>query len=310
MTRLPAELSLAADFAPATLAQWQELALAVLRKSGAADENTHPDAVTGLLGRTTYDGIRVAPLYTGADAAPEAGLPGLPPFTRGGQPTRPVGSGWDIRQRHADPDPVATNEAILADLENGGSSIWLALEPGGLDPAAFPAALDGVYLDLVGLILDAGPATERAAAALFALATGSGVAAAQLTGNLGADPLGWQARTGENADLRSATVLAGRCATEYPGLRAVTVDATVFHDAGGSDAEELGCSVAAGVAYLRALTDAGLDPAAALGQLEFRYAATADQFSTIAKLRAARRVWARVAQVCGAPTAVPSVSTR
>ncbi|MGW4462713.1 methylmalonyl-CoA mutase family protein [Micromonospora sp. NPDC004704] len=303
MTRSPGEPSLAADFAPATLAQWQELALAVLRKSGAADENTAPEAVHDLLGRTTYDGIRVAPLHTATDAPAPAGLPGLWPFTRGGQPTGPVRSGWDIRQRHTDPDPATTNEAILADLENGGTSIWLALGPGGLDPATLPAALDGVYLDLVGLVLDAGPATEQAAAALFALAAEAGLAPAQLSGNLGADPLGWQARTGDVADLRPAAALAARCAADHPGLRAMTVDATVFHDAGGSDAEELGCSIAAGVAYLRASTDAGLDPTTALGQVEFRYAATADQFLTIAKLRAARRLWARVAEVCGVPAA-------
>jgi methylmalonyl-CoA mutase len=53
------------------------------------------------------------------------------------------------------------------------------------------------------------------------------------------------------------------------------------------------------VAYLRALTDSGLTADQAAGQLEFRYAAVADQFLTIAKLRAARRLWSRVAEVCG-----------
>ncbi|MFD0477482.1 methylmalonyl-CoA mutase family protein [Nonomuraea thailandensis] len=81
------------------------------------------------------------------------------------------------------------------------------------------------------------------------------------------------------------------------------VDATPYHDAGGSDAEELACSIARGVAELRALTGGGLSVEQALGQLEFRYAATADQFATIAKLRAARRLWARVAEACGAPEA-------
>jgi methylmalonyl-CoA mutase len=61
--------------------------------------------------------------------------------------------------------------------------------------------------------------------------------------------------------------------------------------------------MAAGVAYLRALTDAGLDVATAARLLEFRYAATDEQFPTIAKLRAARRLWARVLSACGAPDA-------
>lgn len=94
--------------------------------------------------------------------------------------------------------------------------------------------------------------------------------------------------------------LAGLCAEEYPGLRALTVDALPYHEAGGSAAQELGSSLATGVAYLRELTEAGLSVQQAAAQLEFRYAATADQFLTIAKLRAARRLWARVTEVCGA----------
>ena len=58
------------------------------------------------------------------------------------------------------------------------------------------------------------------------------------------------------------------------------------------------------MATLRSLTDGGgFDPADAFAQLEFRYAATADQFATIAKFRAARRVWARVAEIAGVPDA-------
>ena len=83
-------------------------------------------------------------------------------------------------------------------------------------------------------------------------------------------------------------------------MRAVVVDATVFHDAGASVVEELGCSLAAGTAYLRALTDGGLSVDEAFGQLEFRYSAGADQFTTIAALRAARRLWDRVGEVSGA----------
>jgi len=53
-------------------------------------------------------------------------------------------------------------------------------------------------------------------------------------------------------------------------VRGMVVDALPYHQAGGSDAEELGCAWATGVAYLRALTEAGLDVDTAAGQLEFR----------------------------------------
>ena len=292
-------------------AQWQRLALGALRRCGLADEDTPAEAVADLLAVTTYDGIRVRPLYTGQTPLPPTGEPGSAPFTRGGRRRWSMDAdtaGWDIRARHADADPKVTREAILSDLDNGVTSLWLDLGgggvggSGGLAPSALPAVLDGVLLDLAGIVLDAGAHTQQAAEELFAIVADRGLTPAQVSGNLGADPLGRHARTGEPVELGLAASLARRCAAEYPGLRAVTVDAVVYHDAGGSDAEELGCALATGVAYLRLLTDrTGLDLPAALAQLEFRYAANADQFLTIAKLRAARRLWARVAQVCGFP---------
>jgi len=79
----------------------------------------------------------------------------------------------------------------------------------------------------------------------------------------------------------------------------VVVDALPVHAAGGSAAQELGWSLAAGIEYLRVLLGDGLDLPAAARLLEFRYAATAEQFPTIAKLRAARRLWSRVTEACG-----------
>jgi methylmalonyl-CoA mutase len=262
------------------LQEWRRLALGVLRKSGLADEDTPAEAVDELLSTSTYDGLRIAPLYTAADEAPPAGRPGHAPFVRGGGAApRP----WDVRQRHADPDPKVTRAAILDDLENGATSLWLA----GIAPGDLAEALDGVHLDLAPVILDNGAETLDAARAFLALP------GADKSGNLGADPLGWEARTAERADPDLLKAL-----TKLSPIPVATVDATVYHDAGAADAEELGYATATGVAYLRDLVAAGLSPGMALQQLEFRLAAGADQFATIAKLRAARRIWARVAQVC------------
>jgi methylmalonyl-CoA mutase len=206
-----------------------------------------------------------------------------------------------VRQRHTHPDPAVTREALLADLENGATSVWLHLGETGVPVAALGQVLRGVHLELAPVVLDAGAYTQEAANALLGLIIERGQAADAL-GNLGADPLGAQARTGGPLDepaLDQAAALAVRCAREFPGLRAITIDATPYHDAGGGDADELGAAVAAGVAYLRALTDAGLSVDEAFGQIEFRLAVNADQFASIAKLRAARRLWARVAEVCG-----------
>ncbi|MCC2276128.1 methylmalonyl-CoA mutase small subunit [Streptomyces sp. ET3-23] len=305
MTVLPDDgFSLAAEFPDATRDQWQRLVEGVLSKAGTDAAGA---AAEDALATALQDGLATRPLYTAENGAGAVGHPGFPPFVRGGRPGATAVSGWDVRQQHRDPDPRKANEAVLADLENGATSLWLTVGPAGLPVSGLATALEGVYLDLATVVLDAGAETGPAAEALLQLCDERSVPRTALTGNLGADPLGTLARTGQDAvlagQLTEAAALAARCTRELPGLRALTVDALPYHDAGGSAAEELGCSLATGVAYLRALTDAGLTVDEACGQLEFRYAATADQFLTIAKFRAARRLWARVAEVGGAAAA-------
>ncbi|MFD5760769.1 methylmalonyl-CoA mutase subunit beta, partial [Streptomyces sp. NPDC127044] len=296
MTVLPDDgLSLAAEFPDATHEQWQRLVEGVLRKSG---KEVSGAAAEDALSTTLEDGLRARPLYTADDSAPDPGLPGFAPFVRGGRPEGSTLGGWDVRQQHT----AADGAAVLGDLENGVTSLWLVAGADGIPVSSFDRVLDGVYLDLAPVVLDAGRDVEPAARELLRLYQERGVAKEAARGNLGADPLGHEARTGDGGfDFAPVAALAGLCAEEYPGLRALTVDALPYHEAGGSAAQELGSSLATGVAYLRELTEAGLSVQQAAAQLEFRYSATADQFLTIAKLRAARRLWARVTEVCGAP---------
>ncbi|MGW7729338.1 methylmalonyl-CoA mutase subunit beta [Streptomyces canus] len=297
MTVLPDDgLSLAAEFPDANLEQWHGLVAGVLRKSGKEVSGT---AAEDALSTALEDGLRTRPLYTAHDAAPDPGFPGFSPFVRGARAEGNTTGGWDVRQRHA----VADNTAVLTDLENGVTSLWLVAGKGGIPVTSLGKVLDGVYLDLAPVALDAGSQVNSAAQELLRLYDERGIDRKAARGSLGADPLGHEARTGEVSDFAPVVPLARRCAEEYPGLRALTVDALPYHEAGGSAAQELGASIATGVAYLRELTEAGLSVEQACAQLEFRYAATADQFLTIAKLRAARRLWARVAEVCGAPGA-------
>src|SRR4051794_15781366 len=294
---VPAALTLAAEFEPATRDQWRELVAGVLRKAG---RHELPDPVEDALSRTVATGVRVAPLYTAEDAGdlPTAvGVPGLAPFVRGSRagadPESGVPGGWDIRQRHTHPDVAVTKEAIAADLENGVTSLWLVVGEGAIPVEALGDVLSDVYLDLAPVTVSGGlPAAE----ALLGLVEGRTLAPG---GSLGLDPLGVQAAGGRPQDLSGLPDIARRAAT-HAGLRTVVVDATVFADAGASAVEELGCSLAAGTAYLRALTEGGLSVDEAFGQLEFRYSVSADQFTTIAALRAARRLWDRVGEVAGA----------
>jgi methylmalonyl-CoA mutase len=285
--------SLAEDFPAATAEQWRALAAAVLARSGAG-EGADPVAA---LSTTRSDGITLLPLYTAAELpGDDLGLPGAAPHVRGATAAGATADGWDVRARYADPDPQRTNAAVLADLERGATSLWLVLGDAGLAVDDLDVALAGVHLDLAPIVLDGGAQTEQAAHALLALSERRGIARADLRGSLGVDPIGARARHGAAADLGLLTALAQRAAN----MCVATVDGSVYADAGGSDIDELGIAASVGVAYLRALTDGGLSLDDALDAIEFRYAVTADQFASIAKLRAARRIWSRIASMSGA----------
>jgi methylmalonyl-CoA mutase len=280
-------------------AEWEQAAAAVLRKARRLDEDDADDLVWQRLATTTLDGIVVTPLGT-----PEA----LAELRTAGRPTR--AGEWDVRGWFADPDPTRTAADVATDLDNGVTSLWLQVGAGGLDPDDLARALDGVLLDVAPVVLQASDpvAAAEAFAALARVSTGRTTGGGSPTGlaegtNLGADPLGAAARLSTDpatADIDDVVRAVAEIAVDL-GCRAVVVDGTAVHDLGASDAQELGWSLAVGAAYLRSLVAAGHSTVDAAGLVDFRYAATDEQFATIAKLRAARRLWARVLELSGVP---------
>ncbi|EUA78854.1 methylmalonyl-CoA mutase, small subunit [Mycobacteroides abscessus subsp. bolletii 103] len=253
-----------------------------------------------LLDSPTYDGIAIRPLYTALDELPEPSLPGQWPFVRGGDPRRDVNSGWKVAEAFGGAaDPALVNETILDALGQGASAIVLA----GLPPEAVARALQGVYLDLAPVQLEAGAELAAVAEALLTTLDAYEGDAAAVVADLGADPLGNAFADRAGISIDETVALARRATARAEQVRAITVDGTVAHESGASDSQELAVAVAAGVAYLRLLQRAGLTVAEALEQISFRIAATDDQFLSIAKFRAARVLWARVAEVAGAPDA-------
>ena len=305
----PPALGAADPFPPAGRDAWRALVVEVLRKAGREVDADDPAAVEAALATPTDDGFAV-PGLAGPDDLPDApaGLPGLPPFVRGARPEGSATAGWLVRQRYAVPAgtaPADGHDVLLAELENGVSSLWLVLGDAGGPPVdALPTLLEGVFLDLAPVALEAGRDGPAAAETLLRLAEEAGAGA--IAGSLGLDPLLDRTRGGEALDAayRDAVVdLSRRAAAEHPGLVTVVADGLPFHEAGGSDGQMLGAALAAGVAAVRTLVDAGLAVDDAFARVEFRLAATADQFGTLALFRAARRCWDRVGEVAGASPA-------
>ena len=303
------KLSLAGDFPMADDADWRALVDKALK--GA-------DFDKALLSHT-YDGLTLKPLYTREDEPTRdpSGMPGTAPYVRGFQATtgdRP----WEIRQLYAEPDPGDANAAILGDLEGGASAVSLQIAAPGQTGIKIGSVddldrtLENVALDLAGIWLEAGHGTATAANNLIELWAKRGIKHADAVGGFGADPLGVLTRTGAlpvalDQAMRETADLAKQTHESLPQVTAIAVDARPYHGGGASEAQELACLCATTVSYLRALESAGLSPADGLVQMEFALACDANMFLNVAKLRAARALVARIAEVSDAGDALPGL---
>jgi methylmalonyl-CoA mutase len=319
--------SMAADFPAPSPDAWTGLVDRILGEGEGVDA----------LASRTLDGIEIQALYTSDDWSSEddpSGFPGMAPFTRGHRLTGQVAEGWDVRQRHALPDRSLCNEAILQDLEQGVTSILLSLSGAGRhgvdgDDAAASSlrssdgvilsslgdldeVLGGVDLEAAPIALDAGAAFLPVSAMMIALWQQRGVRPEMVAAAFNADPITALARQGSSLCamddmLRQLGDLAAYTTARFPNVSVVGVDSAVYHNAGASEAQELACAAATGVAYLRSLTDAGVPLETAFAQIAFTVAVDADFLMSITKLRAARRLWGRIAEACGDAGMAPSM---
>src|SRR4051794_37387689 len=241
----PEELTLAGEFETPTREQWRELVAGVLAKSG---REVSPAAAEAALATVTDDGITIAGLYAAEDAPGVAtGVPGLSPFVRGARAEGQVPEGWLVRQRHAfapDTEPAEAHDVLMAELENGVSSLWLVLGDAGGPPVdALPTLLEGVFVDLAPIAFDAGRDTPEAARRLLLIAEQAGAGA--IGGSLGYDPLLDRTRGGPALAQSYADGLvehARQAAASHPQLRTVVADGLPHHHAGGRDAQEPGAA--------------------------------------------------------------------
>lgn len=299
MTESP--LSLAGDFPPPTQEQWDAEVVKVLNRRRPPDKQLSIEQCMKRLRTHTVDGLDIEPLYLSTDQP--LGYPGVMPFVRGNRVRNGDMLGWDVASLHEDPDVKFTNTEALTDLENGVTSLWFRIDDDAIKPADLKAVLDGVMPELAPIrVTSTGDVSAQSAAAeALADVWRAGGKAAECVGSLGLDAFSAAERDGVAPDLSQHRVWARIAQKEFPKARALVADTRVLHDAGAGDTGELAYAVATGVEYLRDLVDAGMTPEAAASQILFRMVATADEFTTIAKFRALRRLWARVAEVVGIP---------
>jgi methylmalonyl-CoA mutase len=182
----------------------------------------------------------------------------------------------------------------------------IRIDPTGANGVAIGSAdalarmLDGVVLELAPIALDAGFLGTHAADWLGAAAKSS--PGALLAFHI--DPLSALAQAGSSPGPIESHLIAGanaavRLAEVYPKASLFLASGRTVHEAGGGEAEELGVMAASALAYAKALIRAGASTETAFAGVTLGLSADADYFLTVAKLRAARAIWARMASASG-----------
>jgi methylmalonyl-CoA mutase len=278
---------LSADFSPATPESWRTLVAKTLG-----------DKPFSVLEKATVEGLPIAPLYPPGDKPGEQAFP-----TRPFNPERP----WDLRVLAAHPHVSGANAEILRDLAGGAGSAVVRVDPTGQNGVAIGSAddlaraLKDVVLELAPVGLDAGFLGPKAADWLGTAAKAS--PGAKL--NFHMDPLSAFAEAGASpgpieSHLVSAATVGARLAETYPQGELFLASGRVAHEAGGGEVLEIAFAATAAIAYAKALVRAGVPMREAFARITLGLSADTDYFLTIAKLRAAREVWARIAVACQA----------
>ncbi len=295
-------LSFSEVFEPSSETDWRQAVERALRGRG-------PEALES----RSPGGPVVRPLYRETDATSASdplGYPGTAPFIRGPKAQRDPYLPWDIRQTFTHPDAGTTNAEILRDLERGVSSVELKLDCTGqsgvslCDADDFAAALEGVHADIAPIALDHGGGTGTRAAALLALwAEGQDNAKAfHLDFNI--DPLGSFARLGLvegglDTAFRRLAALNDSLSLRFPLARTIRIDSRMVREAGGSIEQELAAGIASAIDTVRRLDAVGVPADRVVPRIVFAFATSANYGLEIAKLRAARRLWARCLEILG-----------
>jgi len=272
----------------------------------------------------TYEGLTLDPIYRVEDIAtldhPHT-VPGQFPYVRGTRTAGDLAAPWAIAQEIITPTPEAFNAALRHDLERGQTAVNLMLDTAakaGMDAdhhdAAFvgycgvsistladlKTALAGVDLNTTPVFIHTGTAALPFAGMLFALAD----APDAINGGLLADPLAELARNGSlPVDLSTIydelATLTAWTADHAPHITTLAADGMVYAAGGGSAVQELAYTLAAGVYHIRQLTGRGLDINVVAPRVRFSLSLGANIFMEIAKLRAARLLWAQVVRAFG-----------
>ena len=298
---------------PEALAAWR-----------AAAARSAPGGDLDALAWKTPDGIVVKPLYTAADVAALPAtdtLPGFAPYVRGPQATMYAGRPWTIRQYAGFSTAEASNDFYRKSLDGGGQGISVAFDlathrgydsdhprvVGDVGKAGvaidsvedMKILFDGIPLDKVSVSMTMNGAVLPVLAGYIVAAEEQGVKPKQLGGTIQNDILKeFMVRNTYIYPPAPSMKIVGDifryCSSEMPKFNCISISGYHMQEAGATADIELAYTLADGLEYLRTGIAAGLDIDTFAPRLSFFWAIGMNHFMEIAKMRAARVLWAKI----------------
>ena len=264
-------------------------------------------------------------LPSGAEGAAtymeQLGFPGLYPYTRGVQPTMYRGKFWTMRQYAGFGTAAQSNERYHYLMSQGTKGLSVAFdlptqmgydsdsprargEVGKVGVAIDSIAdmeilFEGIPLDAVSTSMTINATASILLALYIAVADAQGVPASKVRGTIQNDVLKEYIARGTyiyppGPSMRIITDIFGFCQRSAPRWNTVSISGYHIREAGSTAAQEVGFTLANGIAYVQAALDAGLEVDEFAPRLSFFFNVHNHFLEEIAKFRAARRLWARI----------------
>jgi methylmalonyl-CoA mutase len=304
-----------AKFAKPTVADWERLARQEIKREAL-------DALTW----QTAEGIAVKPLYTAADLEGLEAvqtLPGFPPYLRGPRATMYANRPWTIRQYAGFSTAEESNAFYKEGLKNGQMGLSVAFDlathrgydsdhprvVGDVGKAGvaidsvedMKILFDGIPLDKMSVSMTMNGAVLPVLAGYIVAAEEQGVKPAELAGTIQNDILKeFMVRNTyiypPAASMRIVADIIEYTARHMPKFNSISISGYHLQEAGATVVQELAFTLADGLEYVRAALAKGLAIDDFAPRLSFFFNIGMNFFMEIAKLRAARLLWARIIQ--------------
>ncbi|NQT58412.1 MAG: methylmalonyl-CoA mutase small subunit [Bacteroidetes bacterium] len=225
--------------------------------------------------------------------------PGEFPYTRG---YSKYGNNWDIREDILVKQPEEANRKALRVLEKGATALGFIIKKGAVKTSGdLEKLLDGIDLEKTGINFLSGTETPKLVSLFAEIVEKRKTEAGKVTGSANFDPFGYLTNNGKyitnrEQDINDAAGLIENWGKRFHSFRLIGVNGISFCNAGASAVMELAFSLATGNEYLSVLTGMGLPVDPVAQNIQFNLGSGSNYFMEIAKLRAARMLWARIVQ--------------